>query len=192
MPANYRATSFLLDSKQKCLVASLASPEKDGQLPETVLRYLKDRNIDTIFALAPSAEAALIAAKCAIQYVSVPVQDCEAPDLVLYEMIYEKIIQQAALGKGVAIHCDEGNGRSGCILAGLKLKELASEVTFHQGDISVSKTIDGVPCSEMVERAILSIRLVNKLAVESLNQIRSLGLYEKKLRQCLPLLELKP
>ena len=140
-PFNYREVLFDFGLKKEVYVAGLASPDYNGQDPEMTMDYLKKQKIDTIFGLEPSRKLRNMASSLSITYVAVKVPDFTAPKIELFDEVYEAIIAQAKDNNKVAIHCKGGWGRTGTVLAALKLKELSMREAFYERDDSMSEII---------------------------------------------------
>lgn len=189
-PENYRETSFKFGHRGNMVVAGLARPDSGNQNPLVVMQYLKDHNVKTIFGLDASPKFIKIAALLELEYCDVSVPDFSAPDIGLYEKVFEKIMEQAEAGKRVAIHCRGGIGRTGTVLAAIKLKEMAQNDSFYACGDTKDCTIDlpyqtePASCSKNVRDAILAIRAVSgsEDAVEVEDQIEGLCEYESFLR----------
>ena len=93
----------------------------------------------------------------------------------------------------MAIHCVGGNGRTGTVLAALKLKEQSLHAEFYtvnarkNSRVFVFRGVHNhqlVACSKHVAQAITSIRALtgNAKAVEVEEQVRSLCDYERILK----------
>lgn len=187
-PINYRETGFIF-GKKVVMVAALAKPGSFDQDPESVMAYLKEQGINTIFGLEPSRKFRKIAEQYGLVYLNVGIPDFTAPDISLYEQIYEQALIDTKLGKKIAIHCLGGNGRTGTVLAALKLKERAADDSFYEtelADDSINLPYDPEPvqCTTNVAKAIHLIRGIkeNQQAVEVKEQVSSLMLYEQQLR----------
>jgi len=185
-PANYRETSFALTSETNVSVAGLAMLDYGRQNPTNTLNYLKNQGIQTIFGLEARAEFMRIATNLGLKYIDVTIPDFSAPDVVLYDQIYDEILAQARTGKKVAIHCFGGIGRTGTVLAAMKLKELSMLDDFFCPETAQKPSLClNTKCTDNVRRAVLEIRKTpgNQHAIETAEQIHSLIKYEALLRE---------
>ncbi len=191
-PYNYRETPFNFGLRERTWVTALARPDFGEQDPNYALNYLKEHQVGTIFGLDASPELITLAKRLGMDYVDVTIPDFSAPNIELFDQIYNKIIEQAVAGKKVAIHCQGGNGRTGTVLAAMKLKELSANALFYASDNTMNNYIsvtcrerDIVPCTANVRAAVLAIRRTegNEAAVEVEIQIDSLCRYETFLRK---------
>lgn len=190
LPQKYRETSYDFGLGKDVYVAGLARLDYGGQNIEETLMYLKKRDINTIFGLDASSKFIIIAHKLGLNYVDVTIKDFSAPDISLYDFIYKQIIEEEANGKKVAIHCFGGIGRTGTILAALKLKEFAQLECFYEEEPLKNTIIDlpysqgPISCTLNVRNAIIAVREVpgSEKAVEAEVQVQSLCQYEQQLR----------
>lgn len=130
----------------------------------------------------------------------------------VYDAVYEAVVAAQKEGKKIAIHCGAGDGRTGTALSSLKLRELleeaynknpkdfnseqnkSEEIHMHHG---VNGSLGGnVKVTPLVKQAIEEVRTKSVNAdgsighhdsVESRNDVETLMLYEKHLRDQLVL-----
>ena len=189
-PFNYRETPFDFGLKRKVMVAGLASPRSYGQDPIMAMKYLKKHKITTIFALHALRELKTIADSLGMNYVDVSIPDFEAPAIELFDDICNEVIAQAKNKKKIAIHCMGGIGRTGTVLAAIKLKELSNSESFFDHNCEIDSFIESpyssrpFKCTANVRHAIQAIRKIpgSEDAVESEVQVHSLCYYERLLR----------
>ena len=186
IPKYYRETPFILPSGTTVWVAGLAKPNYGGQDPSLAMAYLKEQGIQTVFGLEASPIFQKIAKTVGIDYFDVSIPDFTAPNLALYDRVYDEILWQAEAGKKVAIHCYGGMGRTGTVLAAIKLRELAMSETFYDHQHTENKVYcyPAQSCTENVRDAVLAIRKIPESdhAIEDPAQIESLCEYERLLR----------
>lgn len=131
-PTHYREIQIELPNQTSSMVAALAKPNYCRQDPRPVFDYLKAQNIGVVFGLEGEPEFLAMASEVGIKYIDVSIPDFTAPNLTLYDEVYEELIKQNRLGKKIAIHCHGGMGRTGTVLAALKLREMALSDIFYQ------------------------------------------------------------
>lgn len=190
-PTNYRETPFKFGPKDNAVVVALARPDYCGQNPLEVMRYLKNHHVQTIFGLDTCPAFATIAKSLGLQYCDFSIPDFSAPEMSLYDKIFDTIMEQVGAGKRVAIHCRGGIGRTGTVLAAMKLKELAQNESFYECDdikdctINLPYQFEPTNCTKNVRDAILAIRTVpgSEDAVEVEEQIQGLCEYDSFLRK---------
>jgi hypothetical protein len=188
IPENYRETAYLWDRDHIIHVAGLARPDY-YQDPAEVMNYLKQHNIHTLFGLDGSELLRFEAEKHGLIYRDVSIPDFTAPEISLYEQIYATALSEHAQGYKIAIHCRGGIGRTGTVLAALKLKEFAAQgslfasSTSNEGFINLPYSQQPIRCSVRVREAIRQIRTIpgSENAVEAEVQVKSLMLYEQYL-----------
>jgi protein-tyrosine phosphatase len=186
-PSNYREMSFDLRLEQMVNVVGLARPDY-GQGSKKTMHYLKNHQVQTIFGLDVLPEFASIAKEQGMDYVDVSIPDFTAPSLEIFEVIYEKILELAKIGQKVAIHCRGGIGRTGTVLAAIKLKELSMSKSFKELNFQLNSTVEvyhkEVQCTQSVKDAIMAVRTMegSEYAIEVQEQVDALCSYEHLLR----------
>lgn len=185
---NYRETCFDFGLGKDVWVAALARPD-NGQDPIRTMEHLKKNRVSVIFGLDVLPQFISMAERLGIVYFDVSIPDFTAPDLQLYDRVYEEVLKYAVDDQKVAIHCRGGIGRTGTILAALKLKEMSKIGLFFEGDTALDRAVvclDSHPvlATVNVNAAVLAIRKIagNEHAVETSEQIESLCRYEDILR----------
>ena len=185
-PYGYRETPILLPSGQSVMVAGLAKLDSSLSAEETC-RYLKAHDIAMIFGMHVLRAYREASQSHSISYVALDVPDFTAPGVQVYDEIFEALMSQARAGKKIAIHCHGGLGRTGTVLAALKLREMSMQEGFHWVEDALSYYIPApaASCSENVFKAIEFIRSIpgSEYAIEDESQIASLIEYEAVLKQ---------
>jgi protein-tyrosine phosphatase len=185
MPFNYRELS--LDFNDSLIsVVGLALPTYQDQDAQDTFAYLKDHNVSLVVGLEPRLEFMAIAHENQLHYVDWKVEDFTAPSIELLDWIYREVLHQAQRGKKVAIHCHAGLGRTGTVLAALKLRELLQKNSFsllERCSVTVNNNIQ-VVCTQAVYEAIAAVRSLptQGVAIEVPEQVTTLCHYELLLR----------
>ena len=131
-PANYRETPIKLPDESTVMVAALAKPDYYGQNPLETFKYLAHQGVAIIYGLEANPSFINMALQQGIHYIDCSIPDFTAPSIELYDEVYEAMLNQASLGKKIAIHCRGGMGRTGTVLTALKLKEMAMSESFFE------------------------------------------------------------
>ena len=121
---NYRTFHFKL-SGIEYEVVGMANPKINFNLNDP-LKQLHDDKVTHIIALQPDQHslANVQDADLGINYISMPVLDFTAPTPAQFDEVFKLITAPAPAPKKIAIHCAAGMGRTGALLASLKLREL--------------------------------------------------------------------
>jgi hypothetical protein len=188
IPYHYRVTPYQF-GEHRLKVIGLARPDYQ-QDPEKVIRYLKVQGVSSIFGLDLSSSLISLAQRYELKYFNVSIPDFSAPDISVYDLIYETVLAEHLKGHQVAVHCRAGIGRTGVVLAALKLKELAQDSSFYESSqerqslVKISFSPHPLPVTSNVFKAIELIRAVpgNEDVIEVADQIESLHIYENHLR----------
>ena len=128
-PTQFRAIKYHIAGRS-IEVAGLARPGLQGkQTEDAVVTYLQTHQFHTLISLEKPTDNLTIknsiSAKPDMQYnQDYPVEDFKPLSIEAMEGIYTIVRNNALNGKKTAIHCTAGLGRTGSILAALKLKEL--------------------------------------------------------------------
>lgn len=182
-PFEYRETRFTLPDGRSVRVAGLARPDASGQKPKDVFQYLKDHDVQVIFGLDVSPDFPAIASSLGLTYINAEIEDFTAPPLDLYDNVYDEVIIQADFGKIIAIHCFGGHGRTGSVLAALKLREMSMSEFFYDMAKQTNRVYcyPSRNCTLNVSAAIENLRREpgNESIVESEIQVESLCQYEQ-------------
>lgn len=185
IPNGFREIQLLLPNATAVGVVALAKPDNYRQNPQTVFQYLKNNGVQVIFGLEASASLACIAAALELEYFDVTVEDFRAPPLELFDRVYEEVLKQAKNDKKIAIHCFGGFGRTGTVLAALKLREQSMSALFYDPAYQHRRVMcdPSCDCSLNVARVVEALRSEpdNRYIIESEVQIQRLCEYERLL-----------
>ena len=185
-PINYREMSFHLDGGGVTIVAGLARPDFH-QDPVETMSYLRSRRVGTIFGLDSSPRFFTLASQFEMAYVDASIPDFTAPSIELFDKVHQGMIEQARHGRIIAVHCRQGLGRTGTVLAALKLREMSHSESFLESgtksDCMVQVYDSPVKCTQNVRDAVIAVRAFDGCggAVEVKDQIDCLSLYEEHL-----------
>lgn len=210
-PKNFRTNAYhLFDRGVK--VAGLAGPHNNGEDHRWVYQFLKGHDFHMLIGLHDEHDFTKEAQSENLDYHYIKLDDF-AQDGIPPEKIAEIISvieEQVSQGRNVAIHCGTGNGRTGLIMAALKLIEIYSmaikgdaslldeDITWKEGAIVEAKmTGQRVPTTRFIKEAVETIRKesvgnalephAGEAAVETLADLMSLLNYQKNLQE-----ELRP
>ncbi|MDX2346325.1 MAG: hypothetical protein QNK11_05600 [Legionella sp.] len=198
MPENYNEIKFEI-ARKNITIAGMAKPGFGKATAAEDIQFLSDNKYTTIISLQPDDIDEQIAKNCVppIVYIKQAVKDFTPPSIEQFEAIYNRIRTGVSTpGEKVVIHCGEGFGRTGTVLAALKLKELIMATPVEQLliDEDMTATIDlgqyaknpGLfACTPMVKKVIESIRSgqgSNK-SIEIEKQVLQLHEYQRYLVQ---------
>jgi len=131
-PEKYRETPIKLPDDSTVMVAALAKPNYCGQNPLETFAYLAQQNVSIIYGLEAHPSFIDMALQYGLNYIDCSIPDFTAPSIELYDEVYDVMLNQASLGKKIAIHCHGGMGRTGTVLTALKLKEMAMSESFYE------------------------------------------------------------
>ena len=132
IPAEYRETPIKLPDDTTVMVAALAKPNYCGQNPLETFEYLAHQDVAIIYGLEAHPSFFDMSLKFGLHYIDCSIPDFSAPNIDLYDEIYDAMLNQASMGKKIAIHCHGGMGRTGTVLTALKLKEMAMSESFYE------------------------------------------------------------
>jgi protein-tyrosine phosphatase len=112
-------------------IATMPRP-RSGDWLEDEVRSLKSEGVDVLVSLLTTGEVLYMDLEhepescraCAIEYISFPIQDRQTPESKRATLdLVQRLAELVKEGKGVAIHCFAGIGRSSliaaCVLASL-------------------------------------------------------------------------
>ncbi|MDX2346307.1 MAG: hypothetical protein QNK11_05510, partial [Legionella sp.] len=198
MPKNYREVDFKIAGKN-IKIAGMARPGFESQKPEKVFQFLSKNDYTTIISLQPNEVDKQLAGKChpPIEYIEQQVKDFTSPSIEHFEAIYDRIkIGDSNPNEKIVIYCGEGFGRTGTVLAALKLKELMQAISMNQAlidekltsAIKLGKHAEKAglfQCAPMLAKAIKAIRKhpESSDSVENEKQVRQLQQYQTYLIQ---------
>ena len=186
LPRNYRTLEITID-KNKIVIGAMARPGNsyDNNLIRSNIGWLKNKGYTDIIALDPTPDIAAIAEEFELNYIQKPIEDFTAPSITSLEDIYkmiEKAIQDPI--KKFIIHCREGMGRTGTVIAALKLKTLILDDPFCKFEektesISLVQNLEA-SCTPTVSKVIHFVRepIHSEQAVETKSQIDKLNEYQ--------------
>lgn len=97
---------------EKPLLAALARPESEEELT-----WLRRQGVELLVSLTEEPPPRRWVNTAGLLLVHVPVTDLEAPTQVQLDKCISTITKAHRQGRGVAIHCAAGLGRTGTILA---------------------------------------------------------------------------
>ena len=177
-PTQFRAIKYHIAGRN-IEVAGLARPGLRGkQTEDAVVTYLQTHQFHTLISLEDPTKNLIanniISAKQDMQYnQTYAVADFQPPSIDAMEGIYTIVRDNALNGKKTAIHCAAGLGRTGSILAALKLKELMlampsdelnNALNYKNQLIQLGEHAEGYrkdykwQCTSLVKQAVEAIR----------------------------------
>lgn len=191
IPINFREVDFVFNG-DNVTIAGMARPDHSGTIIEESMQYIKEHSYDILIGLHPQTDYALGAKEKGVDYKSINIKDFSAPGLRNFENVYQIIQHAHKQGKNVAIHCGLGFGRTGTVLAALKLKELVSNLsdseliqqpTSDSFEMGAHDRFAVLQCTPMIKQAILYVRRGDEKddSVENTLQINSLNRYQSYL-----------
>ena len=204
-PTQFRAIKYHIAGRS-IEVAGLARPGLKGkQTVDKVIDYLQTNQFHTLISLEKPTDNLTIKksilAKPDMQYnQDYPVEDFKPLSIEAMEGIYTIVRNNALNGKKTSIHCTAGLGRTGSILAALKLKELMLAMPSNELNNALNdknqliqlgeyanhyRKDDKWACTSLVKQAVEAIRSqggsYNENYVENENQIDLLCNYQAHL-----------
>jgi hypothetical protein len=173
-PPNYRENSFSfsLDGLQgkTIRVAGLAGPHNNIQGVDATFEYLKEQaDVSIIIGLHESKDFTEQAQAYGLTYHYYPILDFVSYGSQFLQELVDIVREAAEKGEKVAVHCGAGNGRTGTVLAALKLYEYLTKMAKEHPALlnippALSKKVLAsyeevyVPCTPLVHQAITAIR----------------------------------
>lgn len=105
-----------------------------GRELAAALREMREEGVDLVVSMLPEAEALRLGladepAACAaagLSFRSFPIRDFGLPGPALFAALVDEIAAELAAGRGVAVHCRAGIGRSGMVAACVAARFLGS------------------------------------------------------------------
>ncbi|MDX2345664.1 MAG: hypothetical protein QNK11_02140 [Legionella sp.] len=197
MPSNYREIDFKIADKD-IIIAGMARPGYRDTTVEEDIQFLSNQHYTMIIGLQPEDFYQKVAQNChpPIEYIAQSVKDFYPPTIEQLETISNLINTKVAeTDSKFVIHCGEGFGRTGTVLAALKLKELMMAIS-PEALINEDKTEKiklgqhaskpGLfDCTPMVKKAIETVRSFQNKdgSVEKEGQVNQLHKYQRYLIQ---------
>ena len=180
-PRQFRALSYQIAGRT-IEVAGLARPGHAGkQSIPSVLDYLQDHQFHTLVSLENPKEnketKRLILEKKSLQYNQKhAIEDFQPPTIAAMDDIYTIVRDNALQGKKTAIHCAAGLGRTGSILAALKLKEMMLAMSSETLQNLSNKANQEIAFGEYARRYRKDEKwLCTPLVKEAVESVRSQG-----------------
>jgi len=199
IPKSYRELSFDFMGKKNVVVSGLAHPIRYNSSDDLTINYLKERGVSTLISLdetkyeqnkQPHHE--VIRKKWIShnkQHIHFEFKDFTAPSLEMYENFFHIVYKNIQDNAHIAIHCGEGFGRTGTMLAALAVYELIEYAYFHKVLLSIKSVLSNniqsgnskLRCSPIVVQAIEKVRNVigGERSVETQSQVDSLVMLER-------------
>lgn len=193
-PFNYREVNFNLLELGNINIVGMARPNYKGMDVNKGLRYVKNQGYDVIIGLNDKYNLTQSAFKNGLKYYYVPMKDFNSTPIKPADLnyIYETIILESP--NKIAIHCGAGTGRTGTVLASLKLREKLEQQWLVNSDYELFKEV-GLKnveimytlCTGVVADTINSIRAFDPMpgdaSIENCNDVNTLSEYEVYLRK---------
>lgn len=191
-PINFVELQLTIDGIN-CVVGGMARPDFNGVRIHGCMQYLQERNFNLLIGLQPHIQYNFIAQIYGIRYLKRAVTDFFPPSIELFEEIFECVKPSRTArqhssepSRNVVIHCGEGFGRTGTVLAALKLKELMLVAPVSEEKTAVVSLNYGAvehglaPCTPLVKHAIEIIRAIqgNNSPIETIGQVNRLCEYQ--------------
>ncbi|MCH9756633.1 MAG: hypothetical protein K0U37_05535 [Gammaproteobacteria bacterium] len=167
----------------------MAKPDFNKRVISESMQFLKLQNYDVLISLEVTPQYKLEAEKAGLEYIELHVADFQSPSIQICDTVFDIIDNAAEAGKQVGLHCGEGFGRTGMVLAAVKLKELICNMSFDElleeelsEDIKLGdkRSSNHAMCTPLVKQVIDEIRAVSRSeeAVETREQVQVLCDYQ--------------
>jgi protein-tyrosine phosphatase len=168
---NFIAKEEKRDPKSSLISRFKAQLEKLEPKLEEEMTCLEKEKYDVLLGLELKEEIQRSAESHGIHYIPMAIEDYLPPSVELFEQAFDIIETSTNEGKKVGIHCGEGFGRTGSMLAAIKLKELMLNTPLEQLEEEKNERIQiggtlvteekTVPCTPRVKQAIEAVRASN-------------------------------
>lgn len=195
IPVNFREFELILDNRTFS-IAGMAHPILYNYDEREVLSFLKGKKYKTIvsFEAESSSDLAALCQKFEIAHHLIKIVDFGFPTLEDINRL-KSILLESNAGEGIALHCMGGNGRTGTMLAALKIiSHIDNIISQDELDAYDYSLIDKISlpnqekaCSSLVAQTILFLRNLPLVrhsghkSVESDEQVRFLNMLEETL-----------
>ena len=195
-PINFTEIQLRIDGVD-CVVGGMARPDFNEVSIHECMKYLNERNFNLMIGLQPEVRYNIIAHIHKIKYIKRKVEDFYPPEIALFEEVFDRVKLNITARQNstvppskIVIHCGEGFGRTGTVLAALKLKELMLEPSIgHKQEetevvsLTYGADMQTAPCTPLVKLIIETIRGIygHNNAVETISQVQRLCEYHNYL-----------
>ena len=159
--ANFRELNMAFCDHRIC-VCSQAHPNQYGNNTEQYLKFLREARIRDVIQAKENLEEDLTAvlAEHGIACHTVVVEDMTAPTLLQVEEILYFVGKAAKKCQPVLVHCGEGWGRTGSVLAALWLLSDASLPRSDTTTLEMGHYNDNVPVHDVLPEVVAAVDFV--------------------------------